>query len=372
MSSVMRQPLLMIPGPTDAPEEVLRRCGLPVFPHYEGDFAVFYDQLVHKMADVFGLTDGQVHLPIGSGTTAINMMLASLCTPDDSILIINNGYWGSFAERNASSLGIPYVSLASGHGTPYDADAVRAEMERGRHRFIYVTHNESAAAIVNPLPPLGQLAIEYDALLLVDSVSAVGGMVIDMDAAGADAVAGASQKCLELPPGLALVAVGSRARQYMSGMTDRRVPLLLDLMAWQESFETRHDWHPQPFTGAANLLYALDWMADQIREEGLANRQERFRAAGQRLKSGFSDLGFTATAGPRIASPVVTEFRMPDGRSAEDLRAYYLAEHNIMVGRGQGPETGPADAHIRVAHFGRSAEPERIDLLIDITRDFMG
>ena len=372
MSFVMRQPSLMIPGPTDSPEEVLRRCGSPVLPHYEGDFPAFHDQLVRKMKEVFGLTNGQVHIPIGSGTTAINMMLASLCTPEDSVLIIHNGFWGSFAEKNVGSLGIPCVSVTADHGTAVDAEDVRAEMKRGRHRFIYVTHNESAAAIVNPLPPLGQIADEFDALLLVDSVSAVGGMVIDMDAAHADVVVGASQKCLELPPGLALVAVGQRAHEYMVSMTDRRVPLVLDLMAWHESLETRRDWHPQPFTGAANLLYALDWMADRISAEGLENRQERFRAAGERLKAGFSELGFTPAAAPHLASPVVTEFQMPDGTTAADLRAYYMTRHNTMVGRGQRTDRDSADLWFRVAHFGRSAERERIDFLIDITRDFMG
>ena len=130
-------------------------------------------------------------------------------------------------------------------------------------------------------------------------------------------------------------------------------------------------WSPADYEDGPQHDEIADWIADQISAEGLVNRQERFRAAGERLKSGFSALGFTPTADPRIASPVLTELRLPDGRSAADLRAYYLKEHNIMVGRGQGPETDPADSHIRVAHFGRSAEPERIDRLIEITRDFI-
>ena len=372
MSFVMRQPLLMIPGPTDSPGEVLRRCGLPAFPHYEGDFPAFYDQLVVKMKDIFALTNGQVHIANGSGATAVNMMLASLCTPTESVLVINNGSFGPWAEMNLRSLGVPCVSVTCDHGTAVRADDVRDEMKRGSHRFIYVTHNESSTAMVNPLPPLGEIAREFDALLLVDSVSAVGGMVIDMDGAGADVVAGASQKCLELPPGLALVAVGERAWEYMKSMTNRRVPHVLDLVAWQTTFEAKHDWHPQPITGATTLLYALDWMADKINAEGIGNRQERFRVAGEQLKAGFGELGFRSAADPRYASPVVTEFLMPDGMAAEDLRAYYMTNHNPMVGQGGRTNDKGVGVSFRVAHFGRSAEQERIDFLIDITRNFVG
>ena len=92
----MNKPLLMIPGPTDPPEEVLKRCGMPVFPHYEGDFPDFYHRLTEKMKYVFGTTGGEVHIANGSGTTAVNMMLASLCTPDTSVLVVNNGAFGDY------------------------------------------------------------------------------------------------------------------------------------------------------------------------------------------------------------------------------------------------------------------------------------
>ena len=370
-SFTMNQPMLMIPGPIDPPDEVLRRCGMPVFPHYDGDFPAFYLQLAEKMKYVFGTRSGIVHISNGSGATAVNMMLASLCTPEDSVLVVNNGSFGQWAEENLRNLGVPCVGVMGEHGTAIDCDKVRDEMKRSRHPFIYVTHNESSTAVVNPLPPLGEIAREFDALLLVDSVSAVGGMAIDMDEVGADVVAGASQKCLELPPGLAPIAVGERAREYMKSMKNRRVPYVLDLMVWDRYRETMADWHPQPITGATTMLYALDWMIDSIREEGIESREARFRAAGERLKTGLVELGFAVAADPRYASPVVTEFVTPPGILAEDVRSYYVTEHNTMVGRGGRTNDKGEAVSFRVAHFGRAAENERIDFLIDITREFI-
>ncbi len=373
MSFEMHKPLLMIPGPMDVPEEVLRRCGHQVFPHYDRltDFPKFYVQLCEKMKQVFGLRDGYVFIPNGSGTTAVNMMLASLCTPEDDVLVMHNGGFGPYAEKNLKSLGIGYTCVKGEFGTVIDPDLVRDEMKRKRHQFIYITHNESSTAIVNPLPPIGEIAREFDALLLVDAVSGVGGVVVDMDDAGADVVAGASQKCLELPPGLAPVAVGARAWEYMERMKSRRVPYILDFQAWKNAWHDMHDWHPQPVTGATTMLYALDWVVDRILEEGLVNRQERFRAAGARLKEGMAALGFRSGADPRYASPVVTEFITPEWTNGEVVREYYLTRQDTMVGYGMRTNEKGEKTSFRIAHFGVGAEPGRVDHMIAITRKFV-
>ncbi len=365
----------MIPGPMDVPEEVLRRLGHQVFPHYDAPtrFPEFYHQLVEKMKYVFGLEKGHVFIPNGSGTIAVNMALASLCTPDDDVLVISNGGLGAYAEKNLRSLGVPFTFVEGEWGRAIDPGLVRAAMKKKRHPFIYVTHNESSTAVVNPLTPLGEIARKYDALLISDSISAVGGIKIDMGENGADVVAGASQKCLELPPGLAPVAVGERAWSYMESMKNRRVPFILDFMTWRKAFFDQYNDHPQPVTGATTMLYALDWIIDQIVAEGIENREERFRAAGMRLKKGMAALGFNMSADPRDASPVVTDFLVPGDVDSNVVRNYYLEEHDTMVGYGFAnvdKETG-VNRSFRIAHFGIAANDDRIDHMIDITRRFV-
>jgi aspartate aminotransferase-like enzyme len=372
----VRKPLLMIPGPVGPPDEVLRRCGMPVFPHYEGDFPAFYDGLVTKMKTIFGLNDGYVFIPNGSGTIAVNMAVVNLCTTEDDVLVIDNGAFGGYAEKILGSSGIPYTLVKGEWRTVIDPESVRKEMKRKHHPVIYMTHNESSTAVLNPIAPIGAIAREFDALLIADSVSCVGGVVIDMDRVGADVVAGASQKCLELPPGLAPVAVGKRAWTYIDKMKERRVPYILDFNAWKKAFIDMHDYHPQPVTGATNMLYALDWMADQILAEGLNTREERFRRAGETLKKGMAEYGFIMGADPRYASPVVTEFMTPEGVDSKDVRKYYVEKHNTMVGAGVALGKNKAkieysNKSFRVPHFGRAAEKERIEHLIAITKHFM-
>ncbi|MFC1541195.1 pyridoxal-phosphate-dependent aminotransferase family protein [Candidatus Latescibacterota bacterium] len=375
MSFEIKKPILMIPGPMDVPDEVLRRTGHQVFPHYDAQtrFPEFYHQLTEKMKPVFGLKDGQVFIPNGSGTLAVNMAIASLCTPHDSVLVIDNGLFGKYAEKNLNALGIPFTFVKGEWGKAIDPDAVRGTMQKKRHRFIYLTHNESSTAVVNQITPIGTIAREFDALLIVDAVSSVGGVVIDMGENGADVVAGASQKCLELPPGLAPVAVGERAWKHMENMKNRRVPYILDFQAWKRAYIDQFEHHPQPVTGATTLLYALDWMVDAILEEGMEKRQERFNAAGIRLKKGLEPLGFTMSADPRDASPVVTDFITPNRVDMEILRKYYFEKHNTMVGQGFGAidkKTGKKIS-IRIPHFGMASRDERIDYVIEISRQFV-
>lgn len=375
MSFEIRKPILMIPGPMDVQDEVMKRCGHQVFPHYDAPtkFPEFYHQLTEKMKPVFGLKEGYVFIPNGSGTVAVDMALSSLLTPEDEVLLLDNGSFGSYAEKNIKAIGVPYTSLKFDWGKAVDPDEVKKAMESKRRPFIYLTHNESSTAVLNPIAPIGKIAREYDAILIVDAVSSVGGTVIDMDDSGADVVAGASQKCLELPPGLAPVAVGERAWKYMESMKNRRVPFILDFMAWKKAYIDQFENHPQPVTGATTLLYALDWMVDRILEEGMFNRQERFNTAGTKLKKGLTALGFGLTAEPSSASPVVTDFIAPDGFDGEDVRSYYFEKHNTMVGYGFGrkhPVTGKAMT-FRIAHFGLAANDDRIEHMIKISAQFL-
>ena len=132
-----------------------------------------------------------------------------------------------------------------------------------------------------------------------------------------------------------------------------------------------YDRHPQPVTGATTMLYALDWIADRIIEEGLENRQERFRSAGELLKKGMSEIGFRSGADPEYASPVVTEFITPDGIPAQDVRDYYMKVHNTMVGFGRRTNDAGMEISYRIAHFGRAAETWRVNRMIAITKEFM-
>lgn len=375
MSITIKNPMLMIPGPMDVPDEVLRRLGNRVFPHYDAPthFPEFHNELTEKMKVIFGLEDGYVFIPNGSGTIAVNMAIASLCTPDDDVLVINNGGLGAYAEKNLNALGIPFTFVNGEWGRAMDPVLVRKAMEKKRHKFIYMTHNESSTAVVNPITPIGEIARDFDALVISDSISAVGGVVVDMGGNGADVVCGASQKALELPPGLAPVAVGERAWKYMESRKNRRVPFILDFMEWRNAFIDQHDFHPQPVTGATTMLYALDWVVDRITEEGMENRQERFRAAGMRLKKGMAEFGFKMSADPDDASPVVTDFFMPDGIDSNAVRNYYLEKHNTMVGYGFAhvdKETG-RNLSFRIAHFGMAANTDRIDHMIEITRQWV-
>jgi aspartate aminotransferase-like enzyme len=143
-------------------------------------------------------------------------------------------------------------------------------------------------------------------------------------------------------------------------------------MTWKNAAITQHDNHPQPVTGNTNYLYALDWSVDRILAEGMFPRQERFRAAGKRLRRGFAEYGFRLSADPEDASPVVSDFYPPEGFFGEDVRSYFLEKYDIMVGQGFAyrDEQGRS-LTFRIAHFGLAAEPDRIETMIRIAGMFV-
>ncbi len=172
MSFEIKKPILMIPGPMDVPDEVLRRCGHQVFPHYDSPtlFPEFYHQLTEKTKVIFGLKEGYVFIPNGSGTVAVNMAIASLCTPDDNVLVIDNGTFGAYAEKNLNALGIPYTLVKGEWGKAIDSDLVHNAMKKKKHKFIYMTHNESSTTIVNPITPIRYLPATLYAQVVAESL----------------------------------------------------------------------------------------------------------------------------------------------------------------------------------------------------------
>ena len=113
-------------------------------------------------------------------------------------------------------------------------------------------------------------------------------------------------------------------------MKNRRVPWILDFQTWKNTYIDMYENHPQPVTGATTLLYALDWMVDQIIKEGIKNREKRFRAAGKRLIKGMEELGFLMSADSEDASPVVTDFLTPNGIESNIVRNYYLEKQPLF------------------------------------------
>ncbi len=295
-----------------------------------------------------------------SGTGGLEVAAGNVIAPGDEVVAVTIGYFGDRFADVAAGFGAAVSRLQVPWGEAAAPDALRRLLRRRRAvKAVLLTHNETATGAVNPLPELAAVVHqESAALLLVDVVSSVGGMPVEVDRHGIDIAVGVTQKALMSPPGLALVAVSDRALRVAAANPGSRWSL--DLVRMAESVDAG----TTSYTPAVTVLFALDAALAEIESEGLAAVFERHRTLAGRLRAGLANLGVVVRAEPGCRSDTVTAVRIPGpGATAAAVRRR-LADHGIAVSAGR--EDWHADT-IRIGHLGWVSEPDIDDLLAALT-----
>jgi alanine-glyoxylate transaminase / serine-glyoxylate transaminase / serine-pyruvate transaminase len=350
---------LMIPGPVPVSPEVLKAIGQPVKMHYGPEWLPFYRRFIARLQQLFA-TAGSVYPIPASGSGGLEAMLATLIGADGTVGLIANGFFGNRMVHiarahtpNVEVLQVPYER-------PADPDEVRAWLKRHRVGLLGLVHSDTSTGVLNPVPEIAAAARAEGVAVAVDAVSSLAGAPVDTDAWGLAAVATASQKCLESPPGIAPVAVTALGWQIIDGQSSPSRGWYLNLRNWRH-YEQEWANHPYPVTLASNNIVALDRALERILAEGLEARFERHRRAAAQLREGLVRLGFKLFAEARWASPTITVAYPPDGVAASTLIDTLRVQHRIAVAGGLDHLAGRV---IRIGHLGNQATPERVQGLL--------
>ncbi|NPV51969.1 MAG: alanine--glyoxylate aminotransferase family protein [Firmicutes bacterium] len=348
---------LMIPGPVEVNYEVLSQMSIPVRCHYGEDWAKIYNETVELCKKVVG-TQEDLFIYVGSGHAGLDAAIGSLLEEGDKVLIPVNGFFGYRLAEIAASY-MARVSLKEIEwGKPISTDEIESELINDTGiKAVLIVHHETSTGVVNPIREIAAICQKKDVLLIVDTVSSLGGLEVNMDEWGIDICVSASQKCLAAPPGLMLVAVGRRAWEKMQ---KRRSPVrgwYLNLLKWREYADNQRMVQPYFITMAVNNVLALRKSVEQILEEGLERRFERHRAIGAMVRTRIRHLGLEVLADESAASGLVTAVKLPPDLSAIDLMEFLRSRYNILVSNGLGPYVNKA---IRIGHMARGAAPDRV------------
>ena len=339
---------LQIPGPSNTPDRVLRAMDNPTMDHRGPDFGAFVLQLQPKLRQVFR-TAGPVVIYPGSGTGAWEAALANTLSPGDRVLMCETGWFAHLWQELAQKLGLKPELIETDWRRGADPAAIGAVLAGDKAHVIKgvcVVHNETSTGATSRIAEVRAAidAAKHPALLLVDTISGLGSLDYRHDEWGVDVTVAGSQKGMMLPPGLGFNAVSAKALAACEASTMPR-------SYW--------DWRPQiasnktgyfPSTPATNLLYGLDAACDMLLEEGLENvfaRHDRYAEATRRavrhwgLEIQVED--------PRHYSSVLTAVRLPEGHSANALRATILDKFNMSLGNGLGRLN---DRIFRIGHLG--------------------
>jgi serine---pyruvate transaminase len=332
---------LMTPGPTPVPPPVLAAMAEPMVHHRSPDFRPVYERALARLQEV-NRTQQDVLLFAASGTGAFESAVANLVSPGERHLVVSSGNFGERWATMVKTYGADLVHLRLGWGETPSPDDLRAQLaESGDVKAVYVVHSETSTGVVSDVESLAAAAKDAGALVVVDAVSSLGAVPLEMDEWGLDVVVSGSQKALMTPPGLGTAAVseaayaaaGSAPRFYFDWERTRKAQRKLDA----------------PFTPAVPLVAALDAALGLLLEEGLEAAFDRHVRLGRACRAGLKAMGLELFSPDEDRSAVVTAARVPDGVDGAEITRTLRDRFGITIAGGQGELKGQI---FRIGHVG--------------------
>ncbi len=348
--------LLMGPGPSNPHPAVLRAASAPVLGHLDPAYLTILGETAEMLRQVFGTSNALTLAVPGTGFSGMEASLCNLLEPDDILLVGAAGFFGAKMAEIGARCGAHVTTVAGEWGKPITADALRsAAHELGQVKVIAIVLAETSTGVRQPLEDIAALAHEIGALLVVDAVTALGGMPVPVDALGLDVVYSCTQKCLGALPGLAPITLSARAVQAIEHRKQPVQSWYLDLLALQRYWNPPHAYH---HTSNVSLIYALHTALRLTLDEGLDVRYARHALNGEALQAGAAAIGMTPLAEHEHQLPMVVALRVPGGvGNVVGMRKALLDEESIEIGSGLGDY---ASKVWRVGVMGYNAEQRNI------------
>ena len=315
---------LRMPGPAAVPDRVRAACALPMISHRGPEFRSVLAEVTQGLRGIIG-TAGDVFLLGASGTGGMEAALVNVLSAGDAVLVVENGQFGERFTAIAATLPVTVERMVVPWGEAPDAGEIAARVAKKNFRAVVVVHNESATGVVADIAAIGAVLRDTDTLLVVDSVSGVGGVEMRMDDWGADVVVTASQKSLMCPPGLAAAAVSAKAMRVIEAA--HGIPrFLLDFRRAKSSLARNET----PFTPPVSLILGLREALRMIEEEGRGEVLARHARLAAALRAGFEALGLPMFPVGNF-SATVTVGRVPDGLDGSTIVRHMYNKYRTVI-----------------------------------------
>lgn len=357
--------ILMGPGPSNLPPEVRQALAQPLWGHLDPRFLALMDEVKEMLRRTLR-TENRLTLPIsGTGSAGMEAALVNFVAPGEEVVVGVNGVFGERMAEVAARCGAHVIAMEAPWGEVIPPWRILDALDRHpRVSLVGVVHAETSTGIEQPLEEIGQACQERETLFLVDGVTSLGGIPLEVDAWGIDICYSATQKCLSVPPGLAPLTVSPRAVDRLR-RRERIQSWYFDLRLIENYWGSERAYH---HTAPVSLIYALREGLRLVLEEGLEARWERHREMGSLLRAELAELGFTPFGDPEHALPVLTAVHPPSGLDEGAVRSQLLEEYGIEVGGGLGETAGKI---WRIGLMGEGCRRERVLLLLSSLKDLL-
>ena len=350
--------LLLGPGPSNADPQVIAAMNHQPIGHLDPAYLAMMDEVQDLLRYTWQTTNPLTYAVAGTGSAAMEATLANVVEPSDRVLVAVKGYFGHRLVDMARRYGAEVTTIQRPWGEAFTLDELTTALEKHRPAVLAIVHAETSTGVRQPLEGLGAACAAHDCLLLVDTVTSLGGVPILLDDWQVDLAYSCSQKGLSCAPGISPFTMGPRA---VAKLDRRRQPVAnwyLDAALLRKYWGPERVYH---HTAPVNLTYALREALRLLAEEGLEARWQRHQQTAAYFWDGLADLGLTCHVEVAYRLPTLTTVRVPDGVDAKAVSRQLMVDHNIEIGGGLGELGGKV---WRIGLMGYNSQTQPVDRLL--------
>jgi alanine-glyoxylate transaminase/serine-glyoxylate transaminase/serine-pyruvate transaminase len=360
------QRVLMGPGPSNVHPRVLAAMARPTVGHLDPWFSGFMEDLKELLRMALR-TRNALTFPVSApGSAGMETCFVNLVEPGDKVMVVVNGVFGKRMVENVVNCGGVPVAVEFEWGTTVDPARIDEALQTHRDtKILAFVHAETSTGVATDAAAISDIGRRHGCLTLMDAVTSVAGIPVEVDGWQIDAVYSGTQKCLSCPPGLSPVSFSERA---VAAVKARKTPVqswFLDLtkvMAYWDGSGGRSYHHTAP----VNALYGLHESLVMLAEEGIENSWARHAAMHQELKTGLEALGLEFLVPAESRLPQLNAVKVPQGVDEGAVRAHVLQRYGLEIGAGLGALAGKI---WRIGLMGQTAQRSSVTLCVEAIRD---
>ncbi|MFH2039937.1 MAG: alanine--glyoxylate aminotransferase family protein [Chloroflexota bacterium] len=353
------QRILLGPGPSNVDPSVLQSMTRPIIGHLDPYLLKIYAEEQDLLRMIFKTENKWTFAISGTGTSSMEAALVNLIEPGDRVLIAINGYFGSRLAEIAGRVGAKVDRIECPLGEIFSLETIETSFENKNYKLFALVHAEtSTGAEQLNIKKISEIVHRNNALFVLDTVTSLAGIPVEVDEWEIDIAYSASQKSISAPSGLAPITISHRAQKTIENRNSPVSSYYLDLKAYADYWGENHLYH---HTASASLHYALFTALNLIAEEGLPARFKRHKLNAQYLWKGLDRFGCSPFIPIEYRLPVLTTAHVPDSVNPHFIRNELLSEFNIEIAAGFGDLK---DKVWRIGLMGYSSSSENITLLL--------
>jgi alanine-glyoxylate transaminase/serine-glyoxylate transaminase/serine-pyruvate transaminase len=349
---------LLGPGPSDIHPRVLAAMARPTVGHLDPYYLQLMDKLQGGLRELFRTKNRMTFAVSGTGSAGMEATVVNLIEPGDSMVVCVNGVFGARMADVAERAGAKVTKIERPWGEVFTPDEIKSAVDKAKPKVVGIVMAETSTGARQPIEEISRIVHDGGSMLLVDTVTALGGIPIEVDVWGIDAIYSGTQKCLSCPPGLAPVSFNDRAMDVIKNRKTKVQSWYLDVSMLASYWGSDRVYH---HTAPINMSYGLYEAVSIILEEGLESCFARHDLNHRALKAGLAAIGIVYAAQEGHQLPMLNAVRVPNGVDEAKVRSDLLNRFGVEIGAGLGAFKGKV---WRIGLMGYGSRPANVYLVL--------